>query len=145
MLNFTNAPPGIEEYSKLVANLTNEQLFDRIAALGDRYEADGFPGELRDTFLWTIRIEVEELRHRLGTWMAVNCVVLPAYSGPTAACPKCGANGKGDLKTAYHAKPETDSICWGRLEEGREHVHRMCKRCGFEWLESCANSEQPRA
>jgi hypothetical protein len=146
VLDFTNAPPGIKEYAVLVSNLTNEQLFERIAGWPDRSEAKLGPGDVIDIFQWSMRVEIEELRHRLGAWLAIENAVLPKYSGPNPVCPKCGANGKGDIKTGYHKGPEpgqgadTGSICWGRLEEGREHLHRMCKKCGYEWLEDCAQN-----
>lgn len=142
-LDFTNAPPGIKEYADGVQNLSNEQLFERIAGWPERetarpsFSSDGSAQQWRETLVWALRVEIEELRDRLGTWFAVNRVVLPPYSGATPTCPKCGANGKGDFKTHHHAEPESEAICDGRLEPGREHLHRMCKPCGYEWLEEC--------
>ena len=143
MLDFTKAPLGIKEYAELVRNLTNEQLIDRISAWPERNEAKLESDDLVEGFLWTMRVEIEELRERLGAWIAGENVTLPKYSGPNPLCPKCGMSDAGNIKAWYHAAPEPSSICDGRLESGHEHLHRMCQRCGYEWLEGCAYSGQP--
>lgn len=143
MRDFTKAPPGVKEYAELVRYLTNEQLIDRISAWPERNEAKLGPEDLVEAFLWTMRVEIEELHGRLRTWIAVENVVLPKYSSPNPACPKCGMSDEGKIKTWYHAAPEPSSICDRRLESGHEHLHRSCQKCGYEWLEGCADSEQP--
>jgi len=139
MLDLQKAPPGIKEYADLVANLTNVQLFERIAAWPEREESglDNNP-QLKEAFAWTLRCEIEDLRRRLGTWLAVEGFILRPFSGLQTECPMCSADGKNDIKTCYHKEPDPDSICRGRLEEGRRHLHRGCKKCGYEWLEACA-------
>jgi hypothetical protein len=143
MLDFTKAPPGVKEYAELVRNLTNEQLIDRISAWPERNEAKLESEDLVEVFLWTMRIEIEELHRRLRNWIEAENVVLPKYSGPNPACPKCEMRGEDHIKTWYHAAPQLSSICDGRLESCHEHLHRMCQKCGYEWLEGCANAEQP--
>ena len=138
MLDLEKPPPGMKEYADLVANLTNEQLFERIAAWPEREAAHFTDPDLVEAFVWTLRCEIEELRRRLGTWLAVERFVLRPFSGLQTKCPMCSADGKNDIKTCYHKEPDPDSICWGRLEEGRRHLHRGCKKCGYEWLEACA-------
>jgi len=141
MLDFTKAPPGVKEYAELVRYLTNEQLMNRISAWAERHEAKLGPDDLAEAFLWTMRVEIEELRERLREWIAMEYVALPMYSGPNPACPKCGMSEEGNTKIWYHAAPEPSSICDRGLESGHEHLHRMCRRCGYEWLEGCAYSE----
>lgn len=80
---------------------------------------------------------------------------LPPFD-PQARCPKCG----GEMGTRYHWTMEAFrfghrdsgdlSFCghvfddWlmtnynQRLpDETSEHLHRVCVRCGYEWLEAC--------
>jgi hypothetical protein len=137
-LDLENAPFGIKEYAASLANLTNEQLFERIAMWPDRDTKTFMEPMIVEALAWTLRCEIEELRHRIVAWIAVEPVVLLPYSGLQATCPMCKANGKGEVKTWYHEAPEPESICWGRLEEGRRHLHRGCKKCTYEWLEACA-------
>jgi hypothetical protein len=65
-------------------------------------------------------------------------IELPAYSGPSAECPKCGAH----MKTEYHAV----GIMWTEhmpTEQGfqqiDEHLYRLCPRCGYGWPEACVS------
>jgi len=98
MLDFTKAPLGIKEYAELVRNLTNEQLIDRISAWPERNEAKLGSEDLVEAFLWTMRIEIEELHGRLRNWIEAENVVLPKYSGPNPACPKCESAAKTILR-----------------------------------------------
>jgi hypothetical protein len=48
-----------------------------------------------------------------------------------ATCPKCGHN---KVNTWHCDGADTDiRSCW---PVEREHLHRCCERCKFEWLES---------
>lgn len=73
---------------------------------------------------------------------------LPAYTGPGGCCPKCGAGG---VQTEYHrlggcwAPDKTcgrESPCKNRSElsaiKGSEHLCRVCRNCGYGWVEACA-------
>jgi hypothetical protein len=54
---------------------------------------------------------------------------LPDYDAK-AVCPKCNCE---DVETAY---------CGGRVNQcliEREHIHRKCTRCGFAFLQGCAD------
>ena len=52
---------------------------------------------------------------------------------PNAPCPKCGHNEVG---TFYCNDPGYGDICWVKEVE-KEHLHRNCRRCFYEWFESC--------
>ena len=50
-----------------------------------------------------------------------------------ANCPKCGYD---DINTWYckYGKPLDD--CWHKdFDYSKEHIHRACKRCHYEWFE----------
>ena len=54
---------------------------------------------------------------------------------PKAKCEKC----KGEeIATVYCRHPLPDKTS----PKIKEHLHRQCKRCGFNWVEKCLNSEQ---
>ena len=103
MLDFTKAPPGIKEYASLVRNLTNEQLFERIGEWPNRGEIRKEIGNTINVecFVWTVRVEIEELRRRLGTWFALEHVAPAKYSGTHPILLKCGIdmNSTGHIET----------------------------------------------
>ncbi len=53
-----------------------------------------------------------------------------------ATCPKCGHD---DISTRYCKDRRPVELCWPYVTG--EHLHRTCKRCGFEWLEGCLDAE----
>lgn len=76
---------------------------------------------------------------------------LAPYTGPGGYCPKCGAAG---VQTEYHwaggcwAPDKTcgrESPCKSHSElsaiEGSEHLCRVCKNCGYGWVEACKGSD----
>lgn len=136
-LDLEKAPPGIKGYADLVRNLTNEQLFERLVGWPEREVSEFTHAQFIDSLKWSLRVEIEEFRQRLSTWLALERAVLPPFSTLDTKCPRCHGMGK-KIKTAHHAEPEPDGICWGRLEDRCEHMHRMCNECGYEWLEACA-------
>lgn len=82
------------------------------------------------------------IRQDGGRWRAIcpaclakeeqqKIVSLADYSGPSA-CPKCLADGVA-VKFCRGAVP----CC--PIMVHREHVHRVCKSCGYDWVESCAD------
>lgn len=144
-LDLTKAPPGMADYGEEIRNLTDAQLFERIAAWPDREIKDWGDAQLNESILWTLRCEIEELRRRLEAWLAESLAELPPFSGLQPKCPKCGEEGKGKVKISYHDEPEPDFSCWFRLEPGREHVHRLCKTCGYEWIEACEGKSEEKA
>ncbi len=57
---------------------------------------------------------------------------------PEARCPKCGHD---TVKTRYcRGGPDSDyrDLCWDK-GLNREHLHRNCERCHYEWEEACIN------
>jgi hypothetical protein len=79
---------------------------------------------------------------------AAQPAVLPAYSGPAGACPKCG---QPDALTAWHwaggglAPQELGGRAPACGELGDlvgpgvqgEHLCRLCGTCGYGWAEAC--------
>lgn len=72
---------------------------------------------------------------------------LPAYSGQTVDCPKCGP---AVATTTFHhgtmigkKNPHGDGwVCgrmWRTLPHGG-HLCRLCKNCGYGWVEACIDS-----
>lgn len=61
---------------------------------------------------------------------------------PAAKCPKCGHDETSD---AYHKNgykcPFGSVVDVGREEE---HIHRTCKRCGFDWPEAVLERTKER-
>lgn len=55
---------------------------------------------------------------------------LPAFTGVDAGCPKCGEGGVKTIFCRGHA-PQ----CGYRGT--REHLHRECGCCGYDWIEAC--------
>ncbi len=51
---------------------------------------------------------------------------------------KCGKCGDEEIATIYCGHPLPDKA----HPEIKEHFHRKCKRCGFNWVEKCLDSEQ---
>lgn len=55
-----------------------------------------------------------------------------------AVCEKCGST---DVSFRYHRKPEREDPKCGfpphYWDEGREHIDRVCERCGFAWAMEC--------
>jgi transcription elongation factor Elf1 len=67
---------------------------------------------------------------------------LPPYR-PRAKCPKCGHQ---KVDTTFHAaKMFYQDGCvfagWHGGKMQREHLHRTCLHCGFEWPEACEDSK----
>ena len=61
---------------------------------------------------------------------------LPPYNDQKP-CPKCGAWG-GRVRTWFcdgrrSMARASSSACYG---EAREHLHRKCPQCQYEWLEA---------
>jgi hypothetical protein len=60
-----------------------------------------------------------------------------------AKCPKCGYK---DINTYYCNKQQNASaftlLCY-QHDLKKEHLHRNCKQCHFEWLESCIKKVEP--
>jgi ssDNA-binding Zn-finger/Zn-ribbon topoisomerase 1 len=54
-------------------------------------------------------------------------VDLPAYSGPSAQCPKCGLSHV--VATEHHASGAFIG----------EHLCRICRICGWSWAEACVS------
>jgi hypothetical protein len=61
---------------------------------------------------------------------------LPVFNA-VAGCPKCGY---GDICTTYCAHEQPACLCWCRVDG--EHLHRICRRCGYEWLAACLVLEE---
>lgn len=72
--------------------------------------------------------------------------VMPMFNGDEV-CPKCEWP---NVSTRYCEYPvPSQAVCWeqrvelgtifdgihGHTQYGREHLHRRCGRCGYEWLE----------
>ncbi len=58
-----------------------------------------------------------------------------------AKCPKCGNE---DVSVYYHDGyfvGRTSACEFGSDVNRKEHMHRVCKRCHFEWLEACLGAE----
>lgn len=53
-------------------------------------------------------------------------------------CSKCGCSDV-DFQHCYGGAQNKNSIC----PKG-EHIHKHCKRCGFEWLERCKDSSDKK-
>ena len=54
------------------------------------------------------------------------------YSGQKTKCPKCGEEGT----TTWHCGGSSwDWECCFRKE--KEHLHRCCTNCKYEWAEKC--------
>lgn len=65
---------------------------------------------------------------------------LPPYA-PDATCPKCGCE---EVATLFCDNPRPLQACW-RLRLDKDHFHRHCTRCGYEWLEACMAAEKAEA
>ena len=50
-------------------------------------------------------------------------------------CPKCG-NGKGELGKQWHKMSY-------QLTQGSDGMACVCNRCGFFWVERCADYKEP--
>lgn len=60
---------------------------------------------------------------------------------PKAKCSKCGYKTVGTIYCDQKLLNEehvmcTDYIGMGSRKE-QEHLHRVCERCKFEWIERC--------
>ena len=53
-----------------------------------------------------------------------------------AKCPKCGHEV---ISTCFCQRGYSSDICWPWIE--KEHLHRHCQRCHFEWLELTIRKE----
>jgi hypothetical protein len=81
---------------------------------------------------------------------------LPAYSGPGAGCPKCGAGG---IQTEWHhaggalapqKMARREPPCKHRPDLAEfggqgEHLCRICLNCGYGWAEACADNHGGQA
>lgn len=66
---------------------------------------------------------------------------LPSFN-EAATCPKCGYD---EINVRYCIAPQPLKKCWFVLRFGsnnREHLHRVCNRCHYEWLEACLSDVQ---
>ena len=50
---------------------------------------------------------------------------------PKAKCPKCGIN---DVGSSYCMGINANARCYYGI---REHIHRLCMRCQYQWVEKC--------
>lgn len=61
------------------------------------------------------------------------------YAGEEVCCVKCGADDPAteycDGKIRYEPTEGYHSCRWGNYE----HLHRICKNCGYKWPEGCIN------
>ena len=61
---------------------------------------------------------------------------------------KCSKCGSGDINTQFHRAMYFSQQCtWGsNAKSSAEHMHRSCRRCGYDWLEvPLDNSPSPAA
>lgn len=61
-----------------------------------------------------------------------------------AKCPKCGGD---DLATTFHAASDlTHPMAVGRdrCDVHDEHIHRHCRRCGYDWIEAPLDKRDKR-
>lgn len=65
---------------------------------------------------------------------------LRPYSADAARCPKCGG-----LEVGTHYRREREYMpCYNVAGCPRgEHLHRICRRCHYEWPEACIGEEKP--
>ena len=58
-------------------------------------------------------------------------------------CPKCGYAGQDKISATYHSNEKSDSITLpGQCECPKgEHLHLMCKRCGYNWIKDPINKD----
>jgi hypothetical protein len=63
---------------------------------------------------------------------------LPPYR-PDGRCSKCGYE---DISTQY-VEPDRPYAYGCRFHKttNDEHLHRYCRRCGYEWAEACIEQE----
>jgi hypothetical protein len=64
---------------------------------------------------------------------------LPAYSGPEACCPKCGApNTPQAYCDGRNYRRYIEPYCpWV------EHFHRRCQQCSYLWMEAVLPQREP--
>jgi hypothetical protein len=73
---------------------------------------------------------------------------LPAYSGPLAVCPKCRTPGASmkwhSLGGAFAPRKRgeiTSSYPCRRIRDLDGHLCRVCRNCGYGWVEASADSQ----
>lgn len=70
---------------------------------------------------------------------------LPPY-GTVRKCPKCGCHEvsnsyrAGHPRLAWHGDDMEEIYSLGGDDAGRECLLRTCQRCGWAWLEACADA-----
>ncbi|KKL76396.1 hypothetical protein LCGC14_0412030 [marine sediment metagenome] len=57
---------------------------------------------------------------------------------PNAKCVKCGRN---DVVFKYCAGHEY-FFPYCRLHKSGEHQHRICRCCGYQWIETCLDNRE---
>lgn len=63
-------------------------------------------------------------------------------------CEKCS---HAEIGVYYCPQPQPAWICWPHVRIAQrglsdcEHMHRTCKRCGYEWLETCIDNRVAEA
>lgn len=62
---------------------------------------------------------------------------LPAFS-PAAICRKCGCR---KVRVAYCGTARREAHDCRKDAGEREHMHRNCRRCQYEWIEKCLHPE----
>ena len=83
-------------------------------------------------------------------------IVIPAY-GSVPECPKCCAPAPEMVSTTYHAEaqmhiqespPCVHLFMNATVDEGLEealenHLCRVCRRCGYGWVERALDAPEP--
>ena len=70
-----------------------------------------------------------------ATSTPVDVAPLPPFSNHRAVCARCGAR----FGVRVHFDRGCDRV------SGGEHFHRLCNRCGHEWIETCSEAVEDKA
>ncbi len=67
--------------------------------------------------------------------------ILKPYD-PVATCPKCGHDDIDTAYVKYGGRYGMPCESWSQIAE-REHLHRHCRRCHYEWCEAVLSQDKP--
>ena len=60
---------------------------------------------------------------------------------PDAICPKCGSVNLMSTHCTYGWMKFGKGPSHKDVKSGQEHIDRHCKRCHYEWVEACLDTD----